>query len=294
MHHPGKTLTGRNRYKKLYHYTSFDIFLKILYGKRLKFGESVNMNDIMEANKRLMANLNHYPLLFALRDTLATYKQISFTMNYDSLLKGCMSNSMWYHYGDNRNGVCIEFDFDKLDIPEQASYSPISYQYLQKVGIVLPEEVVTINDVEKYVRDNFKKIFFEKTIEWKYENEFRIMCPDVPFLNIDGAISAIYFTDCEGEHVKVAEKIVGDTIPIRFIDYMTECDEITPIDNGTMSMRMKYEKIKEKHENGKTWAQQAFEFYEAYKHDKNRSLVMTGFKVEQGCGRSPYLLPVEK
>lgn len=277
LSHHGEKLTGRDRYRKLYHYTSFDTFLKIFYGKRLKFGEAVSMNDIMEANKRLMANLNHYPLLFALRDTLAKYKQLCFTMNYDSLLKGCMSNSMWYHYGDKRNGVCLELDFNRLNLPTNAIYGPVSYKYLLKAGIILPDEVQTINNVEKYVRDNFKKIFFEKTIEWKYENEFRIMCPNEPFLNIDGAISAIYFTDCENEHVKVAEKIVGDDFPIRYIDYMTECDEITPIDNGTMSMRTKIENIRKKHENDKTLMQQAFEFYEANKHDKNRSLVMTGF-----------------
>ncbi|MBR4197389.1 MAG: DUF2971 domain-containing protein [Bacteroidales bacterium] len=276
LSHPGKKLTGRDRYRKLYHYTSFDTFLKIFYGKRLKFGEAVSMNDIMEANKRLMANLNHYPLLFALRDTLAKYKQLCFTMNYDSLLKGCMSNSMWYHYGDKRNGVCLEFDFNRLDLPTNAIYGPVSYKYLLKAGIILPDEVQTINNVEKYVRDNLKKIFFEKTIEWKCENEFRIMCPNESFLNINGAISAIYFTDCESEHVKVAEKIVGNDFPIRYIDYMTECDEITPIDNGTISMRTKIENIRKNHENDKTFMQQALEFYEANKHDKNRSLVMTG------------------
>ena len=223
-----------------------------------------------------MANLNHYPLLFALRDTLAKYKQLCFTMNYDSLLKGCMSNSMWYHYGDKRNGVCLEFDFNRLDLPTNAIYGPVSYKYLLKAGIILPDEVQTINNVEKYVRDNLKKIFFEKTIEWKCENEFRIMCPNESFLNINGAISAIYFTDCESEHVKVAEKIVGNDFPIRYIDYMTECDEITPIDNGTISMRTKIENIRKNHENDKTFMQQALEFYEANKHDKNRSLVMTG------------------
>ena len=102
------------------------------------------------------------------------------------------------------------------------------------------------------------------------------MCPNESFLNINGAISAIYFTDCESEHVKVAEKIVGNDFPIRYIDYMTECDEITPIDNGTISMRTKIENIRKNHENDKTFMQQALEFYEANKHDKNRSLVMTG------------------
>lgn len=278
LYHPGKKLVGKDRYRTLYHYTSFDTFRKIYDSKQLKYSEAVNMNDIMEANKRLIADRSRCPLLFALKDVIASYRQISFTMNYDTLLKGCMSNSMWYHYGDKRNGVCIEFDYDKLKLPQTALHAPISYKYLLQDRLVLPNEVMSINDVEKFVQKNGKKIFFEKTFDWKYENEYRIVCPHESFLNVENAITALYFTNCESEHVKEAEKIVGNEFPIRFIDYMTEQHEITPIDNGTMSMRMKYEKIMKKHENDKTWTQQAKEFYDANKYDKHKPLKMDNFR----------------
>ena len=35
----GEKLTGKNRFKKLYHYTSFDSFVRIWCTQSLKFGE---------------------------------------------------------------------------------------------------------------------------------------------------------------------------------------------------------------------------------------------------------------
>ena len=277
--HPGNKLIGRERYKKLYHYTSYDTFKKIFYSDRLKFSESVNMNDIIEANKRMHSDNNQIKLLFALKDTLSSYKQISFTMDYDSIIKGCMSNSMWYHYGDKRNGVCIEFDFDKLQtlMPHKAKSGIVSYKYLMKDNILLPSSAKTISDVETFVKRNLRKIFFYKTNEWKYENEYRIICQNEDFLNIKGAITAVYFTSCDSDNVKAAEEIVKGMFPVRYINYYSECEDITPIDNDTLSMRTKYERIDANHKNKKTWMQQAEEDYEANKSDKNKSLLMNRF-----------------
>ena len=280
LYHPGKKLTGKNRYKRLYHYTSFNSFLKIFYSKKLKFGATVNMNDIMEANKRVISNnRNQMPLFFAFKDTIASYKQISFTMDYDSMFKGCMSNSMWYHYGDKRNGVCIEFDFDKLRtlMPHKAKSGAVSYKYLMKDNILLPLSAKTISDVETFVKQNLRKIFFYKTNEWKYENEYRIICQNEDYLNINGAITAVYFTSCDSENVKTTEEIVKGRFPVRYINYYSECEDITPIDNDTLSMRTKYERIDANHKNKKTWMQQAEEDYEANKLDKNKPLLMNRF-----------------
>lgn len=273
--HPGHKLKSTEKRKKLYHYTSFDTFLKIYYGNRLKYGTTIKVNDILEANKRILAeNPCHLPLLFALRDTLASYKQISFTMDYDTLIKGFMSNSMWHHYGDKRNGVCIEFDFDKLIFPTKAKHGQIKYKYLLHDNIVLPKNIKTIKEVERFVRKNIKKLFFIKTNEWKYENEYKIVCPDEEYLDITGAITAIYFTNCDSEMVKVAEKIVNNAFPIRYIDFMSEHGDITPVDYDTKSMRMKYETISEKNKDKKSFFQEAFEFYENNKNEKDKTLVM--------------------
>ena len=63
-----------NRQIPLFHYTTFESFLKIFYSGKLKFGDAVNLNDILEKNKQMGAsNLKQLPLLFALRDTLNSY-----------------------------------------------------------------------------------------------------------------------------------------------------------------------------------------------------------------------------
>ncbi len=273
--HPGTKYEGKEGFKHLYHYTSFSSFLKIYYGKRLKYGCAVNMNDILEANKRKKVGYrNQYPLLFSLKDVLNSYRQISFTMDYDTLIKGCMSNAMWYHYGDKYDGVCIEFDYDKIAFPENSVRNKVSYNYLLSDNILLPQSAETVNDVEKYVRDNMDQIFFVKTKEWEYENEYRIVCQNEDYLDVDGAIKAIFFTNCESDYVKITESIVGDEFPIRFINYYSECGEITPIDDGTKSMRRKIEGIEQRHKGHKTWMQQAEEYYLMNKNDKNKSLLL--------------------
>ena len=279
--HPGIKLKGKDRYKLLYHYTSFDSFLKIYSNKTLKFGEAVHMNDIFEANKKLLVDTpNKMPLLCALKDIINSYRQISFTMNYDSLIKGCMSNSMWYHYGDKRNGVRIEFDFNKIHLPEDAITGIVTYKYLlDNNSICLPPTVETKLDVENFVRKNVKKIFFEKTFEWKYENEFRLLCQNNEFLNIDGAISALYFTSCDSDNVRTAENLVKGVFPVRFIDYMQECGNITPIDNCTESMRNKLEKINKNNKNKKPLILNAQEFYENNGKDKTKPLIMDSYSL---------------
>lgn len=280
VHHPGQKLKGKQRYKRLYHYTSFDKFLKIFYGQKLKFGAAVNMNDIMEANRKLVSNsITQLPLLFALEDTIASYKQISFTMDFDSLIKGCMSNSLWYHYGDKRNGVCIEFDFDKLksQMPKNTKHGIVSYKYLLQDSLILPSSVETIREVEIFVRKNRKEIFFTKTKEWKYENEYRIISQNEEFLHFNDAILAVYFTNNDSEYVRVVEEISKGKFPVKYINYYSESKQITPIDNHTKSMREKIEKIEGKYKNKKTWMQQAKEYYLLNKSNKDKSLLMKEF-----------------
>ena len=200
-------------------------------------------------------------------------------MDYDSMLKGCMSNAMWYHYGDKRKGVCIEFDFDKLKLPSKSIHGQVKYKYLLKNNLILPKRAATSNDVEKYVEKNIKRIFFEKTKDWKCENEYRIVCQGQEYLDINGAISSVYFTNCDSEYVKVVEMISEGESPIRFITSMTENGELTPIDYGTESMRLKYESIDEKNKGKVSLMQQAQEFYEVNKSDKNKSLLIHKYKM---------------
>ena len=107
--YPGVRLIGKEKYQKLYHYTSFDTFIRIWLSKQLKFGEIDNVNDIIEVNHGWSTN-NFDSIQIATRyhELRSAYKQISFTMDYDSFYKGCMSPMMWGIYGNKGRGVCIE------------------------------------------------------------------------------------------------------------------------------------------------------------------------------------------
>lgn len=44
--YPGKPLAGMEKYKKFFHFTSFDTFVRIWLSKKLKFGSMLEVNDI--------------------------------------------------------------------------------------------------------------------------------------------------------------------------------------------------------------------------------------------------------
>ena len=72
---PGEPLKGKERYKKLYHYTSFDSFVKIWLNKNLRFSSSEKVNSILEAKKDYTAPvMSKIPLIIALQESKASSK----------------------------------------------------------------------------------------------------------------------------------------------------------------------------------------------------------------------------
>ena len=115
LNYPGKPLSIETRRKRLYHYTSFNSFVKIWLTKTLKFGDITDMNDIFESNFSSQCHsIKEMEYMNLYHEEKKHYKQISLTMDYDSFIQGCMSPMMWGQYADKGNGVCIEFDYTKL------------------------------------------------------------------------------------------------------------------------------------------------------------------------------------
>ena len=54
---PGKRLKGAKRYEKLYHYTSFESFVKIWLNKTLSFSPVTGVNYIQE--RKIEASVNN-------------------------------------------------------------------------------------------------------------------------------------------------------------------------------------------------------------------------------------------
>ncbi|MDX9881236.1 MAG: DUF2971 domain-containing protein [Prolixibacteraceae bacterium] len=84
----------------------------------------------------------------------------------------CFSTSfkntvMWSHYGDKHRGVCLNFDWSIpepfVDYPtERFSKGPVDYNHYH-----------TPVNYLKSKEEGIKKLFYTKSEDWRYENEFR-------------------------------------------------------------------------------------------------------------------------
>lgn len=70
---------------------------------------------------------------------------------------------MWSHYADSHKGFVIEF---RADFVEGVKLEKVEYSDIR--------DVVTFEDIDE---NNFDKIFFKKSSEWKYEQEYRAVLP---------------------------------------------------------------------------------------------------------------------
>lgn len=202
---PGRPISKDLPIKYLYHYTSFESFIKIWHSKTLKFSVVSNLNDILESNYSVLGyNMGDIELMDRFLERHKSYKQISLCMDFDSYTKGCMSPMMWGQYASKGNGVCIEFDFEKIEKRLRPSmlYGPVEYS----AKLPIPPIANNIGiDIDEYIRNNQKQLFFTKHDSWRSENEFRIVSREDEFLNISQMISSIYITkkdSAEAECIK--------------------------------------------------------------------------------------------
>jgi len=108
---------------------------------------------------------------------------------------------MWSQYGDIHSGVCLVLNKTKLlnEIkniypPDTIYYEPIIYQCFNILRDSFKDFQKSLKDTNKkdydVIKDNIKCIFFEKHIDYKDEQEYRIVIYDksnefikIPFSN---------------------------------------------------------------------------------------------------------------
>lgn len=89
----------------------------------------------------------------------------------------CFNNNplnilMWSHYADNHRGFLIEFKFPKKAIGRL----PIPVEYTSQYPIIsLPYSLHALNQDLDLQHENTRKIFYTKSIDWEYENEYRLI-----------------------------------------------------------------------------------------------------------------------
>jgi hypothetical protein len=283
---PGKRLRGKKRYEMLYHYTSFNAFIKIWLSKQFKLSPITKTNDIDELNKPAQViNLQQIPLLIAFADIKGSFKQASFTMDYDSYIKGCMSPMMWGLYADRKEGVCIEFKLDEIEVPKGCIKNPVVYKDILKLPHMfeLGREIKTTADVRGFIKEKTKDIFFTKSKCWAGENEFRIISDQHEYISVSNAITAVYLTSFESEECLMVEKLVGDAIPVKFMRYITAGNNYAiPIVTDTAKYRVQVRDAKNNPNNRlNPIYQQGKDYYEAFKHDENASLLKDDYKLNK-------------
>lgn len=208
----GYPLIGEDRYSKLYHTTSLNSFMLIWAKKRLKFAPFTGVNDMKE--KTLLTrheSPQRLPMIFAMQDVRKAYKQISFTMDFDSSIKGCTSPLLWGVYGDRNKGVCIELDYNKLNLPTNCFHDIVEYENRTRHQIEIPKDVVSINSLKSFIRAHQKELFFVKDKCWEHENEYRIISDAAEYLDITDAITSVYVADLDGLAFEMVDELLKNT-----------------------------------------------------------------------------------
>lgn len=217
LQYPGKELRPEVKRKRLYHYTSFNSFVRIWLTQTLKFGVVTDMNDMFEHNFSAQCHtLEETKLLDKYLKEKKRYKQISLTMDYDSYTQGCMSQMMWGVYGDKGNGACIEFDYSKLieHIKKGMLHDAIDYKPTLPEPPVITEDAA--KDWDSFFKSKQKELFFTEHDCWSKENEYRIVSKNDDYLTIDGAITAIYITKPKSTECECIEKQLKDNDDVFF------------------------------------------------------------------------------
>jgi hypothetical protein len=90
-----------------------------------------------------------------------------------SLSALCDNNLMWSHYADSHRGFCIEFNTVELTRGSENFLMEGNVCYIAKVNYF--KKLPTANPYDSSDFDIFKTIAYSKTIDWKYEEEYRIV-----------------------------------------------------------------------------------------------------------------------
>lgn len=161
--------------KYVYHFTTFESAVKILTTKSLLFSPVEKLNDINESigPRCLFTNENDEKEGNGL---LGAYRQISFSSD-SGTRRGFDIPAMWGHYASRGHGVCLVLD--KKRIEEVVGQNPsrwvgkVLYSSIEPASILYEKQ--TYGDLDNFIRANKRELFFHKTGDWKYEQEYRII-----------------------------------------------------------------------------------------------------------------------
>lgn len=158
---------------------------------------------ILEWVKHQQNSSTHPPYISPFAKSFDGYRIRSFSIPKGET-KPINNTLLWAHYADGHKGFCIEYDFSTDFRKRMISFNQIKYG-----NIDLNKDLFTIKDA-----------FMTKSIDWKYENEVRLLSYDsdsesdygtIP-LDSESSISAIYFgIKCPPKRISVIKSLQKDS-----------------------------------------------------------------------------------
>lgn len=204
-------LKSSNKY--VYHYTKLDTALNyILKTGTLRLNSFSKVNDPRESKKWSMITIISSSVNLELKDWDALSESVSdalkqnvkivcFCKDRDSAVnkwqpeglldRGFAKPSMWHHYANGHNGVCLVFDLEKLDtsfkrqinkeklISDSVSYSdegiiPSTVKYPFSIDLTrIDSEQQLVKQLESHLNQWMPSLFFKKLRDWSNEDEYR-------------------------------------------------------------------------------------------------------------------------
>ncbi|MEC7642863.1 DUF2971 domain-containing protein [Idiomarina sp.] len=234
-------LKEHNKY--LYHYTSVEKAVKfILKNRTLMFNSLRGTNDPKEyknwkfdfhiENNLSPTHEESIQLWHDVSDEIKTKcKVLCFSKDMSGLgenflndiyLRGYSKPRMWAQYGDRHKGLCLIFDRERIksllieqfDKKAELYGSDITYRNSPLKGDIvkspytlhypLLKELGVAEYVKRHINTHNSELIFEKSLDWKDENEFRFLMlidsENNQFLNYNNALKGIVFgADTEEE-----------------------------------------------------------------------------------------------
>ena len=84
---------------------------------------------------------------------------------------------MWGHYADNHKGICLKYDFNKCEKLKHTCF-PISYIHEERNMEIFPKIYLENENYEEWHKAKLLlEAFSNKSPEWEYEKEWRIIIP---------------------------------------------------------------------------------------------------------------------
>ncbi len=177
----------------IFHYTKKEIAMEyILNNKQLKFGFYHSTNDPHEYKQRLTSafgcgDINeslYFESMHLIDNTIQNTSFLSFCDNSNNT--GYKKPRMWSQYGQNHSGICLVFSKESLmttiknelsknylNYGENINYKEIDFKPL---NIDNDNDKLTVNEiVMNHIKKDYKNIFFQKHLDYKDEDEFRIV-----------------------------------------------------------------------------------------------------------------------